>query len=59
MWKPRDCHSEWSQTEKNKYIISFICGIKKNGTNELIYKTELQMGKTNLQLLAWEKVGEE
>ena len=33
--------SEVSQTEKDKYhIISFTCGIFKNDTNELIYKTE-------------------
>ena len=33
--------SEVSQTEKDKYhMISFICRILKNGTNELIYKTE-------------------
>ena len=31
--------SEVSQTEKDKYrIISLICGILKNDTNELIYK---------------------
>ena len=24
---PRDCHTEWSQKGKNKYIISLICGI--------------------------------
>ena len=31
-----------SQTEKDKYhIISLICGILKNDTNELIYKTEI------------------
>ena len=29
-----------SQTEKDKYMISFICGIRKYDTNELIYKTE-------------------
>ena len=33
--------SEESQTEKDKYLmISLICGILKNDTNELIYKTE-------------------
>ena len=34
--------SEVSQTEKEKYLtIFFICVIlKRNGTNELIYKTE-------------------
>ena len=36
--------SEVSQTENDKYHkISLICGIfKKNGTNELIYKTETE-----------------
>ena len=24
---PRDCHTEWSQTEKDKYMILLICGI--------------------------------
>ena len=34
--------SEVSQTEKNKYHMTFlICGIQKNDTNELIYKTEI------------------
>ena len=45
--------SEASQTEKDKYhMISFICGILKNDTNELIYKTEIdsQIQKTNLWL---------
>ena len=33
--------SEVSQTEKDKYhMISLICGILKNDTNEIIYKTE-------------------
>ena len=35
----RDCHTE--QNKKDKYMISLICRIfKKNGTNELTYKTE-------------------
>ena len=45
--------SEVSQTEKDKYrMISLIRGILKNGTNEPIYKTEIesQMWKTNLWL---------
>ena len=34
--------SEVSQTEEDKYhMISLIYGIKKNDTNELIYKTEI------------------
>ena len=41
--------SEVSQAEKDKYhMISLICGILKNDTNELIYKTETQTLKTNL-----------
>ena len=32
-----------NQTEKDKYhMISLVCGILKNGTNELIYKTEIE-----------------
>ena len=40
---PRDCHTEWSKSEKDKYhMISLTCGIKKRGANELIYKTEVE-----------------
>ena len=41
---PRDCQTEWCipQTESDKYMISLICGILKNGTNELIYKKEIE-----------------
>ena len=40
----RDYHTKSSQTEKDKYhMIPLICGIqKKGGTNELIYKTEVE-----------------
>ena len=35
--------SEVSRTQKDKYhMISLICGILKNYTNELIYKTEIE-----------------
>ena len=34
--------SEVSQTEKDKYMTLLICGIFKKGTNELIYKTEIE-----------------
>ena len=35
--------SEVSQVEKNKcHMIQFICGIWKNGANELIHKTEIE-----------------
>ena len=36
--------SEVSQTEKDKYhMLSLMCGIEKQGTNELIYKTEIEL----------------
>ena len=42
---PRDYHtfSEVSQAEKDKlsYDISYMWNLKKNDTNELIYKTEI------------------
>ena len=35
--------NEVSQKEKNKYhIISLVCGIQKNGTDELITKAEIE-----------------
>ena len=50
--------NEVSQKEKNKQcIISFISGVSKNSTDELICKAEIekQMQKTN----AWMSRGEE
>ena len=46
---------EWRKSERESqisYNIAYIWNLKKNGTNELIYKTEreLQMQKTNLWL---------
>ena len=35
--------SEVSQTEKDKYMISLICGIFTNYINELTYKTEINL----------------
>ena len=41
---PRDYHTEWSKSEKNKYMISFICELEnKKGIDELIYKTEIEL----------------
>ena len=38
----RGYHTKWSKSDKDKYhMISLICGILKNDTNELIYKTEI------------------
>ena len=45
--------SEVSQKQKDKYhMISLMCGILKNDTNEFTYKTEIdsQTQKTNLWL---------
>ena len=44
---------EISQRKEDKYhMLSLICGILKNDTNELIYKTEIdsQTNKTKLWL---------
>ena len=52
--------NEISQTEKYKYhMISLICEIQKNDTNELIYKAEIdsQIQKTNSQLPKGREVG--
>ena len=36
--------SEGSQKEKNKYrILTHICGAKKNGTDELVYRAEIEI----------------
>ena len=46
---PRDYHIKWSKTDKDKYhMISVLCEMKNNETNELICKTETdsQMYKT-------------
>ena len=44
-------YSELSQKEKNKYrILTHICGIQKNGTDEPVCKAEIetQMERTNV-----------
>ena len=43
MDRPRDYHPKWSKSDRERqisYMISLICGILRNDTNELIYKTE-------------------
>ena len=41
MGRPRDYHTKWSKSEKDKYhMISLIGRISKNDTNELTSKTE-------------------
>ena len=42
---PRDCHIEWSKSDREKqtlYDITSMWSLKENGTNELIYKTEVE-----------------
>ena len=36
----RDYHPKSSNSDKDKYMITLTCGIFKNDTDELIYKTE-------------------
>ena len=41
---PRDYHTEWSKSDREKqvsYDIIYMWNLK-NGTNELIYKTEIE-----------------
>ena len=39
---PRDYLTKWSHTEKDKYHdIAYMWNLKKNDTNEFIYKTEI------------------
>ena len=39
----RDCHAEWSKSDGKgeiSYDIPYMWNLKRNDTNELIYKTE-------------------
>ena len=52
----RVCHAEWYKKEKNKYcILTHICGIKKNGTDEPIHRTgrETQSHSPLMQCGRW------
>ena len=52
-------HTQWNitQPEKNKYILTHICGNYKNGIDELICKakTDTQMERTNVWILRGER----
>ena len=42
---PRDYHIEWSKSDTERqisYDITYMWNLKKIGTNELIYKTEVE-----------------
>ena len=44
MVRPRDDHTKWSKSDRERqipYDITYLWNLKKNGTNELIYKTEI------------------
>ena len=41
---PRDYHTKWSKSDRERqisYDITYMWNLKKNDTNELIYKTEI------------------
>ena len=40
-WTQGLSYIKWCKSNKDKYMISLKCGIFKNDTNELIYKTEI------------------
>ena len=43
MDEPRDCHTEWSKSDREReisYEVSYMHNLKRNDTNQLIYKTE-------------------
>ena len=43
MYWPRDCHAEWSKSDRGgiiSYDIPYMWNLKRNDTNELIYRTE-------------------
>ena len=55
MDKPRDYHTRWSKSKRERqipYDIIYMWNLKTNDTNELIYKTEIdsETQKTNLWL---------
>ena len=48
--------SKVSLTEKDKYMIWLICGILKNDTNELVYKTKIDLDIENKLMITKGKV---
>ena len=60
---PRDYLTKWNKSDRERQIsyTSLTCGILKNDTNELIYKTgtDSQTLKTNLWLPKGKGAGEQ
>ena len=49
--------SEYSQSEKDKYHSNiYVWNQKKKGTNELIYKTEIELKMQKTNTVTWGKV---
>ena len=51
---PRDCHTEWSNSDREgevSYDIPYIWNLKRNDTNKLIYQTETD-SQTENKLMA-------
>ena len=59
MDRPRDYHVKWSKSDRERqiYTIPLTCGILKNDTNQLIYKTET--GERTLKTNLWLPRGKE
>ena len=58
MDRPRDCHTEWSKSDREGeilYDIPYMWNLKRNDTNEITSKTERdsQTQRMNLWLLGW------
>ena len=45
MYGPKDCQTEWikENREKKKDHVLLKCGILKKTTNELVYKTDIEL----------------
>ena len=55
---PRDCHTEWAQSDREgeiSYDLPCVWNLKRNDTNKLTHQTEResQTLKTNLWLQGW------
>ena len=59
MYGPRDYHTEWSKSDKDKNrMISLFVESKKNYTNEFIHKIAIDLDKGNKLILPKGKVGQ-